>query len=69
MILPGTADGFQASVSALRSRSGRKGVSFHTFCLPEDRPVRLLIKNLERQIPESVVREELEAMGIYVSRK
>jgi hypothetical protein len=28
--------------------------------------VRLLIKNLSRQVPESVVREELEALGIRV---
>jgi hypothetical protein len=62
MIVPGTADGFRATVSALRSFDGSKGVSFHTFSLPEDRQVRLLIKNIGRQMPESVVREELEAL-------
>jgi hypothetical protein len=41
-------------------------VSFHTFSLPEDRLVRLLIKNLGRKMPESVVRKELEALGICV---
>ena len=66
MIVPGTADGFRATVSALRSLGGSKGVTFHTFSLPEDRCVRLLVKNLGRQMPESVVREELEALGIRV---
>jgi len=41
-------------------------VSFNTFTLPKDRCVRLLVKNLGRGIPESVVREELEAMDIHV---
>ena len=41
-------------------------VSFHTFTLPEDRCARLLVKNLGRGMPESVVREELETLGIYV---
>ena len=43
-----------------------KGVSFHTFTLPEDRCARLLVKNLGRGMPESVVRQELETLGIYV---
>jgi hypothetical protein len=42
------------------------GVGFHTFTLPEDRCVRLLVKNLGRGMPESVVREELDALDIYV---
>ena len=41
-------------------------MSFNTFTLPKDRCVRLLVKNLGRGIPESVVREELEAMDIHV---
>ena len=45
---------------------GGEGVSFHTFTLPEDRCVLLLVKNLGRGIPESVVREELEALDIHV---
>jgi hypothetical protein len=36
-------------------------VSFHTFTLPKDRCVRLLVKNLGRGMPESVVREELDS--------
>ena len=40
-------------------------MSFHTFTLPEDRCVRLLVKNLGRGMPESVVRE-LEALDIHV---
>jgi hypothetical protein len=66
MIVPGTADGIRATVSALRSLDGSKGVTFHTFSLPEDRCVHLLVKKLGRQMPESVVREELEALGIRV---
>jgi hypothetical protein len=62
MIVLGTADGFRATVSALRSLDGRKGVTFQTFSLPEDRCVRLLVKVLGRQMPESVVSEELEAL-------
>ena len=43
-----------------------EAVSFHTFTLPEDRSTRLLVKNLGRDMTESVVREELEILGIYV---
>ena len=41
-------------------------MSFHIFTLPEDRCARLLVKNLGRGMPESVVREELETLGIHV---
>jgi hypothetical protein len=37
MVVPSTADGFRAVVSALRSLDEREGVNFHTFTLPEDR--------------------------------
>jgi len=44
-----------------------EGVSFHTFTLPEREGVaRLLVQNLGRGMPESVVREELETLGIHV---
>jgi len=43
-----------------------EGVNFHTFMLPEDRCARLLVKNLGRGMRESVVREELETLGIHV---
>ena len=66
MVVPETADDFRAAVSALRSLDVSKGVSFHTFPLPEDRCAHLLIKNLGRRMPEDVVREELEALGICV---
>ena len=66
MVVPSTANGFRAVVSALRSLDGGEGVSFHTFTLPEDRCARLLVKNLGRGMPESVVREELEALVIHV---
>jgi hypothetical protein len=66
MVVPSSADAFQASASTLRSLDGREGVSFHTFIFPEDRCVRLLVKNLGRGMPENVVREELESLNIRV---
>ena len=39
---------------------------FHTFTLSEDSCVHLLEKNLDRGMPESVVREGLEFMNIHV---
>jgi hypothetical protein len=65
MVVPSTADGFRAAVSALRSLDG-EDVSFHTFTLPEDRCVRILVKNLVRSMPESVDREEREYLNIRV---
>ena len=46
MVVPSTADVFRAAVSALRSLDEREVVSFHTFKLPGDSCVRLLVKNL-----------------------
>jgi len=66
MVVPSTADGFRASVSALWSLDWKDGVSFHTFTLSEDRCARLLVKNLCRGMPESVVREKLESLNIHV---
>jgi hypothetical protein len=66
MVAPSTADGFRAAVSALWSLDGGKGVSFHTFTLPENRCVRPLVKNLGRVMPESVARDELESLNIRV---
>jgi hypothetical protein len=59
MVVPSTGNGFRATVSALRSLHRVEHVSFHTFTLPEDRCVRLLVKYLGRGVAESVVREEL----------
>ena len=66
IVVPETADDFRAAITALRSLDVSKGVSFHTFLLPEDRCVRLLIKNVGKRMPETVVREELEVLGICV---
>jgi hypothetical protein len=66
MVVPSTTDGFRSAVDALRSLDGKDGVSLHTFTLPEDRCVRLLVKNLGRGMPESVVREELDSLNIHV---
>jgi hypothetical protein len=66
MIIPGTADYFRTTVSDFRTLYQIKGVSFNTFSLPEVHCVRLLIKNLGRLMPESIIRKELEALGIPV---
>jgi len=66
IVVPSTADGFRAVISALRFLDGKDSVSFHTFTLPEDHCARLLVKNLGRGMAESVVREELESLNICV---
>ena len=66
MLVPRTVEGFRATLSALRSLDGSKGVSFHTFSLSEDGCVRLLVKNLGRHMTEDVVREEMKSVGICV---
>jgi hypothetical protein len=53
MVIPSTAYGFRATIRTLRSLDGKEGVSFHTFTLPEDRCVRLLVKNLGKGMPKS----------------
>jgi len=67
MVVPSTADGFKAAVSALRSLDG-EGVSFHNFTLPENCCVRLLVKNLGRGMSESFVGFGLESLNIRVQR-
>jgi hypothetical protein len=64
MLVPETADGFWATIGALRSLDVSEGVSFHAFSLPEDRCVRLLLKNLGKCMPEAEIREEIEALHI-----
>ena len=64
MVVPSTADGIRAVVRSLRSLDGKDVESFHTFTLPEDRCARLLFKNLGSNMPESVVREEMESLNI-----
>jgi hypothetical protein len=66
MLLPETADGFRATIGALRSLHDSEGVSFHTFSLPEDRCVRLLLKNFGKRMPEAEILEELDALHINV---
>jgi hypothetical protein len=66
MVVPSTADGFRDAVRALRSLDGKECVSFHPFTLPEDSCVRLVVMNLGRGMPESVVREKLESLDIRV---
>jgi hypothetical protein len=64
MLVPRTADGFRARVSTLRFFWWEQGCEFHTFSLLEDHCVRLLSKNLGRQILEDVVLKELETLVI-----
>ena len=63
MVVPKTTDDFRAAVSALRSLELSKGLSFHTFSLPEDSCACLLIKNFGHRMHEDVIREELGALG------
>jgi hypothetical protein len=66
MLVPETADGFRATIGALRSLDVSEGVSFYTFSLLEDRCVRLLLKDLGKRMPKAEIREELEALHINV---
>jgi len=66
MMVPSTAEGFRTAVSSLRSLDGKDGVSFHTSTLTEDCCARLLVNNQGRGMPESVVRQEIEALKIRV---
>jgi hypothetical protein len=66
MVVPSRADGFRAAIRTLRSLDGKEGLSFHNFTLPEDRCVRLLVKNLGRVMPERVVRDEFDILDIHV---
>jgi hypothetical protein len=66
MLVPETADGFRATIGALRSLGEDDGMIFHTFSLPEDRCVRLMLKNLGKYIPEAEIKGELEALRIHV---
>jgi hypothetical protein len=56
MVVPFTADGFRATVSALISLDVGEGVSFHTLTFREDRCARLLVKNLDRGMTERFAR-------------
>jgi hypothetical protein len=64
MLVPRTGEGFRATVSALRSLDGSKGVTSQFS--PEDRCMHLLVKNLCRHMPEDVIKEELENLGICI---
>jgi hypothetical protein len=64
MMVPKTAEGFRNTVSPLRSHG--QGASFHTFSLPEDRCVLLLLKNLGKRMAEAEINGELEALRIHV---
>jgi hypothetical protein len=65
MLVPETAEGFRANIGALRHLKEGKGVSFHTFSLPKDRCVSLLLNNLGNRMPELEIKE-LEALHINV---
>jgi hypothetical protein len=66
MLVPSTSDGSQAAVSVPPSLDSKEFVSLHIFTLPEDRCLALLVKNLSRVMPKSVVQKELESVIIRV---
>jgi hypothetical protein len=41
-------------------------VTFHTFSLPKDRCVRLVVRNLGRRMPEGIVKGEIDNLRIRV---
>jgi hypothetical protein len=53
MLVSETADGSRAAIGALWSFNWGEGVSFHTFCVPENPCVCLLLKNLEKCMPKA----------------
>jgi hypothetical protein len=65
MNVPSNADGFTSTVSTHRSLDGG-GCEFVHLHAPGDGCARLLGKNVVRVMPESVFREELEALAIHV---
>jgi hypothetical protein len=64
MVVPSTADEFKTAASALRSLDWKEGVSFQTFTILEGGCRPLLVENLGRGMPESVIREEGESLNI-----
>jgi hypothetical protein len=66
MPVPETFDGFRATTYALLSPDGVKGVSFLSPSLPENRSLRLLLKNLGNRTTHAGIREELKALHINV---
>ena len=54
------------SAFPVSSLDGKEGLNFHTFTLPEDRCVRLLVTDLGKGKRESVALEELESLNIRV---
>jgi hypothetical protein len=66
MLVPEISDCFRATIGALRSHGAGKGVSSYTFSLPEDRCIRLLLKNLDKRMPEGEMKEKLEALHVNV---
>jgi hypothetical protein len=66
VVFPATTDGFRFAVSALWSLDVKSGVNFHTYSLPEDRSVRLLIKNVGKRMHGGFVHYEVGSLGIRV---
>jgi methyl coenzyme M reductase subunit C-like uncharacterized protein (methanogenesis marker protein 7) len=66
MLVSENAGEFRAAIVPLRSHGEGDSSSVHTFSLPEDRCVRLLLKNLGKRMPKAEIREELEALHINV---
>lgn len=66
MVALSPTDGFRGVVSTILSIDGMEVWSFYNFTLPDDRCVRLLVKNLFRRMPRMDAREELETLNILV---
>jgi hypothetical protein len=64
MLVPDTADGFRSAIGALQTLDESQGVSSGTYSLPEDRCLRLLLKNFCKRTTESENREELKACPV-----
>ena len=66
ILVSNTADCFRATVKVLRSIDANKGMDFHTYSLLKDRCTGLLIKGLDKNMPEQDATEELEVLGITI---
>jgi hypothetical protein len=53
MLLPKTVDGYWTTIGAQQSLGESEGVSCHTFSLPEDQYMCLLLENLRKRMPKA----------------
>lgn len=65
MLMHGTTDGFRANIGALHFLDGKEVMNFHNLWC-KDQDLRLLLKHLRRNMPQCNIREQSEALDIYV---